>query len=144
MNSRQGNRKLPIVLPICVYHGIKSPYPHSQDVYDNFENSQLARQIVFKPFTLIDLTILSDEELAKDGSAYLIEMLLKHNRAKNFLTILNQRIEFIQHLLNLLGKEYRRFVIKYMINETQDESPNAVGQLVQTLSTTFPEEKIRL
>ncbi|WP_143549587.1 Rpn family recombination-promoting nuclease/putative transposase, partial [Rickettsiella grylli] len=54
---RQGNKKLPIVLPICVYHGIKSPYPHSQDVYDNFENSQIARQIVFKPFTLIDLTV---------------------------------------------------------------------------------------
>lgn len=138
---RQGHKKLPIVLPICVYHGVESPYPHSQDVYDNFEDPQLARQIVFKPFTLIDLTVLSDEELAEDGPAYLMEMLLKHSRAKNFLSILNQRIEFIQGILNPLGKEYRRFVVKYMINETQDESPNALGQLVKTLSVAFPEEK---
>lgn len=137
---RQGYKKLPIVLPICVYHGVESPYPHSRDCYDDFEDPELARQIVFKPFTLIDLTVLSDEELAT-GPAYLMEMLLKHSRAKNFLSILKQRLTFIHDLLNPLEKEYRQFVLKYMINETRDEAPNAVGQLVQTLSTVFPKEK---
>lgn len=138
---RQGYKRLPIILPMCVYHGDKSPYPHSQDVYDYFEVPELARQIVFKPFLLIDLTVLSDEELSKDGPAYLMEMLLKHSRAKNFLTILNEQLKSIQLILNLLGKEYRRFVIKYMVNETQDESPEAIRQLIQKLNTIFPEEK---
>lgn len=50
---RQGNKKLPIVLPICLYHGKQSPYPHPIDVYDCFEDPVLARQLAFKPFRLI-------------------------------------------------------------------------------------------
>jgi len=138
---QQGHRTLPIVLPICIYHGSQSPYPHALDVYALFDDPELASQVAFKPFTLIDLTILSDEEITQHGLAALMEMLLKHCRAKNFLTILNQRLDFIQDILNQLGKEYRRFVVKYMIHETQDETPNAVERLVQTLVTAFPEEK---
>lgn len=52
---QQGNRKLPIVLPLCIYHGEVSPYPHSTDLYDNFEDPELARKVAFKPFKLIDL-----------------------------------------------------------------------------------------
>lgn len=28
----QGNDQLPIVLPMCIYHGDESPYPHSRDI----------------------------------------------------------------------------------------------------------------
>ncbi len=86
-----GHKKLPIVLPICLYHGTKTPYPHLLDIYECFDNPLLAKQTIFKPFTLIDLTVLSDDELAQDGLAFLMEMLLKHSRAKNFLTILKQK-----------------------------------------------------
>lgn len=139
---RQGHKKLPIVLPICLYHGIESPYPHSLDVYQCFDSPDLARQVVFKPFTLLDLTVLSDDELAKDGLAFLMEMLLKHSRTRNFLTILKQRREAIKGILKQLNKESRRFMVKYVINETQDENePDAVEQLVQILTTDLPEDK---
>lgn len=139
---RQGHKKLPIVLPICLYHGVESPYPHSLDVYQCFYNPDLAKQVVFKPFTLIDLTTLSDDDLARDGFAFLMEMLLKHSRAKNFLSILNQRREAIKNVLKQLKSDYRRFVLKYVINETQDEGvPNAVEQLIEILTTDLPEDK---
>lgn len=138
---QQGYKKLPIVLPICLYHGRQSPYPYAIDVYDCFDDPNLARQIAFKPFRLIDLTILSDEQIMQGGVAALMEMLLKHSRAKDFLTTFNKGKASIQYLLNQLGKEYRRFVIKFVLNEMQDEEPNAVEQLVQTFITAFPEEK---
>jgi len=139
---RQGHKKLPIVLPICLYHGIESPYPHPLDVYQCFGIPDLAKQVVFKPFTLLDLTVLSDDELAKDGLAFLMEMLLKHSRTRNFLTILKQRREAIKGILKQLNKESRRFMVKYVINETQDENePDAVEQLVQILTTDLPEDK---
>ncbi len=139
---RQGHKKLPIVLPICLYHGIESPYPHPLDVYQCFDIPDLAKQVVFKPFTLLDLTVLSDDKLAKDGLAFLMEMLLKHSRTRNFLTILKQRREAIKGILKQLNKESRRFMVKYVINETQDENePNAVEQLVQILTTDLPEDK---
>lgn len=64
---RQGNKKLPIILPLCIYHGEISPYPHSTDLYDNFEDPEFARQVAFKPFKLIDLSVLSDEEISRHG-----------------------------------------------------------------------------
>ncbi|WP_218813577.1 Rpn family recombination-promoting nuclease/putative transposase [Rickettsiella endosymbiont of Dermanyssus gallinae] len=139
---RQGHKKLPIVLPICLYHGIESPYPHPLDVYQCFDTPDLAKQVAFMPFTLLDLTVLSDDELAKDGLAFLMEMLLKHSRTRNFLTILKQRREAIKGILKQLNKESRRFMVKYVINETQDENePDAVEQLVQILTTDLPEDK---
>ena len=44
---RQGHKKLPITLPICLYHAIASPYPHPLDVYQCFDNPDLAKKIVF-------------------------------------------------------------------------------------------------
>ncbi|WP_010597597.1 Rpn family recombination-promoting nuclease/putative transposase [Rickettsiella massiliensis] len=131
---RQGHKKLPIVLPICLYHGLESPYPHPVDVYQCFDNPDLAKQIVFKPFTLIDLTVLSDDELA-EGPAFLMEMLLKHARAKNFLAILKERRESIKALFKQLSREPRRYMVKFVINETQDESkPEAVDELIHILT----------
>jgi predicted transposase/invertase (TIGR01784 family) len=138
---RQGHKKLPIVLPICLYHGLESPYPHPLDVYQCFSNPDLAKQIVFKPFTLIDLTVLSNDELA-EGPAYLMEMLLKHARAKNFLSILKKRRGLIKPLLKQLSSEPRRYMVKFVIKETQDESgPEAVDELVQILTADLPEDK---
>lgn len=138
---RQGHKKLPIVLPICLYHGLESPYPHHVDVYQCFDRPDLAKQIVFKPFTLIDLTVLSDDELAA-GPAYLMEMLLKHARAKNFLTVLKKRRESIKNLFKQLSREPRRYMVKFVISETQDEDdPDAVDELIQILTTDLPEER---
>lgn len=138
---RQGHKKLPIVLPICLYHGEQSPYPHPRDVYDSFDNPDLARQVIFKPFTLLDLTVLSDDELAK-GPAFLMEMLLKHVRAKNFLTIFKQRRKIIKGILKQLSRESRRFMVKFVISETQDETePDAVDQLVQIFTADLPEDR---
>jgi predicted transposase/invertase (TIGR01784 family) len=140
---RQGHKKLPIVLPICLYHGEQSPYPHSLDFYDSFSNPDLARRVMFKPFILLDLTVIPDDKLAEDGLASLMEMLLKHARAKNFLTILKQRRECIKKILKQLGREPRRFVVKFVINEIQyDETePDAVDQIVQIFATDLPEDK---
>ena len=137
----QGNKKLPIILPLCIYHGVESPYPHSCDLYDCFENPEFARKVAFKPFKLIDLTVLSDQEIELHGLAALMEMLFKHSRAKNFLTIFKQKLEFVQGILDQLDKEYRRSVVKYVIEATQDEEQsNATDQLIHTLITAFPEE----
>ena len=86
--------------------------------------------------------MLSDEQLLQDGLAFLMGMLLKHSRAKNFLTILKQRREAIREILRQLNRETRRFMLKYVINETQDEKvEDAVDQLIQILITDLPEDK---
>ena len=34
-----GHNKLPVIVSLCLYNGSKSPYPHSTDVLDCFENT---------------------------------------------------------------------------------------------------------
>ena len=66
---KKGNKKLPVIVSLCLYNGNKSPYPHSTDVFDCFENIELAKELMFKPFKLIDLSVLSDEEIEQHGIA---------------------------------------------------------------------------
>jgi predicted transposase/invertase (TIGR01784 family) len=72
-----GYDKLPIVLLLCLYHGMQSPYPYSNDIYDDFADIALARQWVFKPFQLIDLTQFTSQELQKHGMAAVMEIFLQ-------------------------------------------------------------------
>lgn len=84
----QGYKKLPIILPFCMYHGEKSPYPYSTCLYDCYDDPEFAREVALKPFQLIDLTVISDEEIKTHGLVGLMEMLFKHQRDKNFLSIM--------------------------------------------------------
>ena len=74
---KRGHKHLPIIVPLCLYHGDVSPYPHSLDIFECFTDAQFAREVIFKPFQLIDLTILSDAEISQHGIAALFETLLR-------------------------------------------------------------------
>ena len=62
---KKGHATLPLVFPMVVYAGKKTPYPEKTDLYEMFENPELAKKFMFKPFKLIDLTTLPDKEIAK-------------------------------------------------------------------------------
>lgn len=59
-------KKLPFVYPIVLYTGAR-PYKHSLDFFDMFEKEDraLAREYIFQPLMLVDLTHIEDEMLKK-------------------------------------------------------------------------------
>ena len=63
MHLNQGHSKLPIIIPTLVYNGKQSPYPGSNHFFDAFEHPSLAQDYWMRPFNLVDLTVLSDEEI---------------------------------------------------------------------------------
>lgn len=143
---QQGHNKLPIILPLCIYHGEVSPYPYSIDLYDCFEDVEFAQKVAFKSFKLIDLTVLSDEEIKRHGLAGLMEMLFKHYRAKNFLSVMRKliRMKLIQDVVRQLNNAYFSDMLNYVINNSQDENePEAAKQLIQELLQAFPEKTAR-
>nr|WP_081441666.1 Rpn family recombination-promoting nuclease/putative transposase [Rickettsiella grylli] len=140
---QQGHKKLPIILPLCIYHGEVSPYPHSTDLYDNFEDSELARKVAFKPFKLIDLTVLSDEEISQHGLLSLMEMLFKHHRDKNFLSIMRKMLktQLVQNVIKQLNISYLSDMLNYVLSTTQDETePQADRVLIKELVGAFPQQ----
>ncbi|BBB15167.1 transposase [Candidatus Rickettsiella viridis] len=141
---RQGNKKLPIILPLCIYHGEVSPYPHSIDLYDNFEDPEFARQVAFKPFKLIDLTVLSDEEISQHGLVSLMEMLFKHHRAKNFLSIMRELLKtnLVQNIVKQLDISYLSDMLNYVLITTRDDTEAKADKLlINELIAAFPQRK---
>ena len=58
-------KKPPVVVSI-IYYANEKPFSHSLDIYDHFENSELAREYAFTT-KFIDLSKLTDKELLDHG-----------------------------------------------------------------------------
>ena len=78
-------RKIPIVIPLLVYNGKKTPYPFSLDIFDLFHNKKLAKNFFAKPATLIDVTAMSDQKIKTHNIIGLLEFSQKHIRDQKIL-----------------------------------------------------------
>ncbi|MCF6766707.1 Rpn family recombination-promoting nuclease/putative transposase [Thiotrichales bacterium 19S3-7] len=130
-----GNDKLPIVITLVFYHGETSPYPYSNSVYDLFEDVELAKKYAFNSFELIDLTVMTKEQMAQLNPELLFEFLLKYNK-ENLIKKLtewlinnpNQSLYFLTSSKKLLNQ-----VLSYI--EDQDK-PNkkSVDKLIKVIN----------
>ena len=94
----QGFEKLPLVVPLVLYHGKRKPYPYSIELADCFAHPDLARNILLKGMSLIDLTVMPENEIMSHKRAALLEMLQKHIFVANIM----EHIESIKAVLNLV------------------------------------------
>ena len=69
-------KPLPVVISVAYYHGKTTPYPYSMDIYDLFEDRELAKLHLLNP-KLVDLKQLSDSELQQHGIITPVEGLMK-------------------------------------------------------------------
>ena len=81
---KYSKKKLPLVVPIVFYNGVRTPYPYQYDIANLFEDKELYQQFPLGRFKLIDLTIMEDNEILKHGKIALLETLAKHIRARDF------------------------------------------------------------
>ena len=138
---RTGGDQLPIVIPLGLYHGKESPYPHSTDIFDYFGDPELARAVMFKPFTLVDLTTMPVEEILHHGMAAPMELFFKEYRSKNFLQALKQAIDtrLLQDTVLHTTASYFGTMIEYILMTGDQFQP--VDSIIQLLNETFPERK---
>src|SRR5260364_151441 len=138
---KEGHDKLPLVLPICIYHGKISPYPNSADIFDHFEDPDLARALVFKPFSLVDLTTMTEEAIKQHGAAALMELLFKWYSARNLLEVLKQSTDGAVWRLTLsrTTEPYFEAVLEYLCS-TGNQNQSA-DELKEFLSKLLPEKR---
>ena len=94
-----GGHQLPLVYPCVIYNG-KKPYCYTTDIFEMFQDPALAREIFLKPFTLIDLPSIPDDELKKRPLIGMLEMLLKHAYTPNTLDFIGE-IAYLFKILQL-------------------------------------------
>ncbi len=98
---------LPIVFPILFYQeqANRKPYPYSLNIFDLFNDQELAKQTLAQPAHLVDITLFSDDELKKHNLVALMEYLQKHARDRDLLLVINDLKQFIIDALEKIGND---------------------------------------
>ena len=95
IDTYEVTNKLPLVVPLIIYNGTDSPYPYETDIINLFGSELSITDIGLGRFKLIDLTTMTEDEILKHKQLAVLEMCLKHIRARDFLKV-------TQHLLNAI------------------------------------------
>ncbi len=109
----KGHKQLPVVMPLLFYHGTRKGYPYKNDWLACFADSGLAREIYNRPFPVIDVTTMPDDEIKTHGRVAMLELMLKHVRIRDMRAL----VEDIGILINQWqpSLELRRSLFSYIL-----------------------------
>lgn len=86
----EGNKTLPLVVPLLFYHGMTSPHPYSMNWLELFAEPEIAQTLYSTPFPLIDITVIPDDEIMGHKSVAALELVQKHARTRDMLEFVKQ------------------------------------------------------
>lgn len=136
-----GGKRLPLVLPLVVYHG-KGHWLHSTDINDLVEAPKVLVEAYFlKPFVLIDLNTIEDAILKQHAWAGVLELTLKHIFSKN----MQHHFPDIITLAKQVGPEGQSFVelvLTYILDRSTINDKEAFFSLIHTELSEEIGEKI--
>lgn len=132
---KQGHKELPLIANLVIYSGKKSPYPYSLDIYDCFQETEMAKAMMFKPVQLVDLGQEHEEELATHGEADMLELLLKQSQQETFVDWLDKDPELVKKLAE---RDYFKSGLVYMFDRERGKES---GELESKLTSINPSKK---
>ncbi|MEZ8264542.1 Rpn family recombination-promoting nuclease/putative transposase [Vibrio sp. 10N.237.312.C02] len=94
-----GHEHLPLVIPLQFYHGQVSPYPYEMNWLKGFANPKMAKALYTQDFPLVDVTVISDDEIMQHRRIALLELVQKHARHRDIM-------DFLEPLVTLLLTDY--------------------------------------
>ncbi|HBC0989191.1 TPA: Rpn family recombination-promoting nuclease/putative transposase [Escherichia coli] len=146
LKKSPADKTLPLVVPFLFYQGSVCPYPYSMNWLDGFADPALAQQLYTRSFPLVDLSVLSDEEILTHKGVALLELVQKHIRTRDgLMTVLPIIAQIINSQHNTVDQV--RSVMEYIAYQGYilDES-RFFSQLIalspeyKTMLTTIAEQ----
>jgi predicted transposase/invertase (TIGR01784 family) len=136
---------LPVVYPIIYYNGRVS-YPFSTDIFDLFGKfKEFAKTVFLKPFQIIDLTKIPDEDLYKQKWTGIMSLMMKHIRKRDIMNYFADAIPLLKHIENLGGGQYIETTIFYILNAAEIKDRKAFINIInEKLSPEFGEKAMTL
>ncbi|MFD2022053.1 Rpn family recombination-promoting nuclease/putative transposase [Pseudocitrobacter faecalis] len=131
-----GHKTIPLVIPILFYHGVESPYPRSMDWIDEFDDPDLARQVFYNAFPLVDITVTPDDDIMQHRRMALLELLQKHIRQRDLSGLLEQLVTLL--LLGYTTETQLKALVSYMFVEGNTENCSA---LLEKLAQRAPKHR---
>ncbi|WP_147195277.1 Rpn family recombination-promoting nuclease/putative transposase [Pantoea sp. CCBC3-3-1] len=121
-----GHKKLPLVIPVLFYTGKRTPYPYSTRWLDEFNHPGLAGKLYGGEFPLVDVTVISDDEIMGHRSMAALTLLQKHIHRRDLA-------ELLDRLATLLLRE----------PVTGQQLTSLINYLIQTGETADAEAFVR-
>ncbi len=129
--------KLPAVIPLVFYNGPQI-YDGPRDIRELIEAPpELIDQFLLKPFDLVDVSTIPDEEIRQKQWCGLLEYAMKCSRAKEALNYVETFIELLKGVCQSGGIDYGTVALQYFITQTETNEP---GKLLKTLEQGLNEE----
>jgi predicted transposase/invertase (TIGR01784 family) len=141
---KQGNKTLPIIISMCVYHGKQSPYPHSMSIFDLFKDKELARQYTFENYHLIDLTVMPNKQLDESELSMPMCALLQCAYKKDMRAEIERLLERGAYLLAIRKYDtfYLEKVLKYADEIAGNQTKEWMSEVVAMhLAVLSPEKR---
>ncbi|EGT3611410.1 Rpn family recombination-promoting nuclease/putative transposase [Morganella morganii] len=115
---------LPLVVPLLFSHGSVRPYPYSTNWLDGFFDPIQAREMYTNAFPLVDLSVISDDEIMTHKGVALLELILKHIRNRDdFRELVEEGIEnVIEEGIKKGREEGREEVARALLQQGVDHS----------------------
>ncbi len=139
LDNHPNDKALPLIFPMTFYHGKQSPYPYSTDLVDCFASPHLAKKILHRPFELIDVTTIPDQDLTQHQQAALFQLAQKYIFNNDLLPILQQFAD--SGLLEQFDNEARHHlmtVIKYLLECGESNDSEAI---ISVLTEALPNDR---
>ncbi|EBT1027424.1 Rpn family recombination-promoting nuclease/putative transposase [Salmonella enterica] len=128
------HKTLPLVIPVLFYHGERSPYPYSMNWLGCFENPALAAKIYTKPFPLVDITVVDDNEIMNHRRMAALTLLMKHIRQRDMLMCLDNLVRALQ---DIQDEEQITVLFNYLLNGSE----YVTVEFLQTLAQRLPQHE---
>ena len=140
INKYGDSIKLPLVVPLVIYNGTKSPYPYETEIGNLFNDKKLFDSVGLGNFKLIDLTVISDEELIKHKKLGLAEILLRHAYTRDFIKYLSIITKaFIGATSDNLGDHLFGCALAYIYNARECEEAQALTTELKSNLSNYEE-----
>ena len=129
-----GHKTLPLVIPVLFYQGKRTPYPYSMNWLQLFSEPETATTLYSSAFPLVDVTIISDEEIMQHRSMAALTLLQKHIRQRDLKEVLDQ-LALLMAAEFMTGQQLHALV-NYMLQagETSD-----AGAFIRELAQRVPQ-----
>ncbi|MEZ9292397.1 Rpn family recombination-promoting nuclease/putative transposase [Vibrio lentus] len=131
-----GHEYLPLVIPLQFYHGKVSPYPYAMNWLKGFANPDQAKALYTQDFPLVDVTVISDDEIMQHRRIALLELVQKHARHRDIM-------DFFEPMVTLLLTDYTtdKQVQSLMSYLLQVGETNNLEALITSLASSVPKHE---
>jgi hypothetical protein len=84
-----------------VIHNGEKPYCYTTDIFEMFQDPELAREIFLKPFHLIDLASIEEDDLKKSPLFGLLALHLKNAYTRDLLGFIKRVADILKQVESL-------------------------------------------